>query len=183
MQIWTDLRDLHPEYFEDLVVMQQPCANADEIIVGWGLEDLQQRFPAILLQRDLVSGALSSRDRMAAHLSQCVCCWIGPNMTPATQVTDTDVAFPFKAKLRREKERLEQFAKAQALKQGVEVSFTIGPWELLQVLAPAIREFKAQADAEQLVLKALRRNGQLACYPTMASSSACMRRSALGWAH
>eukprot|EP00972_Heterocapsa_arctica_P089320 13171860-Heterocapsa_arctica.AAC.1 len=33
MQAWTSLREAHPEYFKEIVVMQQPAATCDEIIV------------------------------------------------------------------------------------------------------------------------------------------------------
>ena len=81
--------------------MQQPSATADEVVVGWGMADLASRFLAVVLQRDLVSGALSCRARMAAHLPQVICCWIAPGMTPVTQITDTDIAFPLKSKVRK----------------------------------------------------------------------------------
>ena len=165
MRSWTDLRDLKPELFEHIVVVQQPSATADEVIVGWSMEDLSLRFPAVLLQRDLVSGALSSRARMAAHLSQVICCWVGPGMTPVVQITDTDVAFPLKAKIKKVKQIFEQSAKVQALKEGRPVSYAMGPRELMEVLMLAVREFKQEADASNLVLKALRRNGMLAYYP------------------
>ena len=81
---------------EDFVLMQQPAATFDEVIVAWDLEDMNKRFPAIVLQRDLQSGALSCRSRMAALLLNIVCCWISPGMTPVCQLTDTDFAKLFK---------------------------------------------------------------------------------------
>lgn len=165
MAEWTPLRKEFPEYFKEVIVMQQPSATADEIIVGWGLEDLGKRFPAAVLQRDLVSGALSSRARMAALMQQIVCCWIGPGMTPVTQVTDTDVAYPLKMKIRKFKSSLSQELKTLALKEGREVSFKMGCQELMQIVCKSVKEFREEVDPEELVLKALRRNGQLAFVP------------------
>ena len=162
MESWTSLREEHPQIFKDIVVMQQPSATADEIIVGWGLEDLGQRFPAAVLQRDLVSGALSDRARMAAFLQNIICCWVAPQMTPVVQVTVTDFAFPIKRKIDQQKMKIVQEFKNAALKEGREVSFKMGPWELVKVLWRAISEFNKQADQQQLTVKALRRNGQLA---------------------
>ena len=84
---------------------------------GWGLEDLGGRFPAAVLQRDLVSGALGARARQAAYLSQILPCWIGPGMTPVTQVTDTDVAFPLKRKIEKFKTEITQTFKELAIKE------------------------------------------------------------------
>ena len=162
---WTELREKHPEYFEELVVMQQPAATCDEIIVGWSLEDLGKRFSGVVLQRDLVSGALSSRAKLAAYLQQIIPCWVGPGMTPVVQVTDTDVAFPLKKIIERRKWDITKEFKELAIKEGRETSFKMGPPELMKVLYGSVMEFKEWADAQHLVLRALRRNGQLAYIP------------------
>ena len=78
----------HDSAFKEVIVMQQPSATVDEIIVGWGLEDLSERFPQVVLQRDLLSGALSSRARVACYLLQILECWVGPGMTAVLQVRD-----------------------------------------------------------------------------------------------
>ena len=162
MDAWCKLRDEHPQIFEEIVVVQQPSATADEIITGWGLEDLGKRFPAAVLQRDLVSGALSDRARMAAFMQQIICCWVALGMTPVVQHTDTDIAFPLKRKIEAEKMKISQEFKSAALKEGREVSFKMGPWELVKVVAGSLREFNKDADAKQINIAGLRRNGQLA---------------------
>ena len=162
MEAWCKLRDEHPKIFEEIVVMQQPSATCNEIITGWGLEDLGQRFPAAVLQRDLVSGALSDRARMAAFVQQIICCWVAPGMTPVVQLTDTDIAFPLKRKLDAEKVKLSQEFKTAAIKEGRDVSFKMGPWELVKVVAGSLREFNKDADAKQINIAGLCRNGQLA---------------------
>ena len=86
--------------------MQQPSATVDEIIYGRCMQDIMLRFPQMVLQRDLVSGALSDRAKLACKIAQAIPCWIGPGMTPATQVTDTDLAYPFKAFARKSKEKV-----------------------------------------------------------------------------
>ena len=146
MDAWCKLRDEHPQIFEEIVVVQQPSATADEIITGWGLEDLGKRFPAAVLQRDLVSGALSDRARMAAFMQQIICCWVAPGMTPVVQLTDTDIAFPLKRKIDAEKLNIAQEFKSAAIKEGRDVSFNMGPWELVKVLSSALREFNKETD-------------------------------------
>ncbi len=162
MAHWSELRASNQQFFKDVVVMQQPSATCDEIIVGWSMEDLGKRFPACVLQRDLVSGALSDNAKLAAYLQQVIPCWIGPGMTPVVQVTDTDVAFPLKRIIERKKVEISQEFKEIALLAGRDTSFKMGPPELMKVLCGAVEEFKQVADAQELVLHALRRNGQLA---------------------
>ena len=43
-----------PELFENVIVMQQPAAYRDAIIVGWCMEDLHERYDCVLQQHDLV---------------------------------------------------------------------------------------------------------------------------------
>ena len=44
MENWLRLRDDHPEMFEEVLVMQQPSATVNEVLVAWELEDLGKRF-------------------------------------------------------------------------------------------------------------------------------------------
>jgi hypothetical protein len=104
-----------------------------------------------------------SRDKTSCRgLQQVIPCWIGPGMTPVVQVTDTDVAFPLKRIIERKKVEISLEFKEIALLAGRDTSFKMGPPELMKVLCGAVEEFKETADAQQLVLHALRRNGQLA---------------------
>ena len=114
MRQWLQLRDEDPNMFEEVIVMQQPSATLDEIITGWSLEDLAGRFPCCILQRDLLSGALTGRARLAAHLGQIVCCWISPGMTPVVQITDTHIAFMLKRKIAKYKTVLLRSMRAKA---------------------------------------------------------------------
>ena len=66
MENWLKVRDADPQIFKEIIVMQQPAATVDEVIVAWELEDLAKRVPGAVLQRDLQSGALTTRSRMAA---------------------------------------------------------------------------------------------------------------------
>ena len=53
--------------------------------IMWGVPE---RFPQVMLQRDLLSGALSSRARVACYLLQILECWVGRGMTAVLQVLD-----------------------------------------------------------------------------------------------
>ena len=162
MARWLDLRDRHPQYFEEIIVMQQPSATVDEVIVGWSLADLRSRFPQVMLQRDLLSGALASRARVASYLSGVLECWIGPGMTVVMQITDTDVAFVLKRLLAKFKMQITRTMKDEALQEGQAVVFKMGPAEIMEVVYKSVMEFKESIDKGDLTLQALRRNGQLA---------------------
>ena len=161
MEQWRKLRAADPGIFEEIVVMQQPAATFDEVLVAWDLEDLGKRFPAAVLQRDLLSGALSTRAKMAAQLMHQVLCWISPGMTPVAQVTDTDFSYIFKRELEVAKLELIKKIKEQCTKAGTKFKMRFGPAEILFVIGTAVRKLKERAEAQQLGLVALRRNGQL----------------------
>ena len=165
MEPWLLLRDEFPEVFKEIVIMQQPSATVDEIITAWNLEDLASRFPAIVLQRDLQSGALSCRARMAACLLHVLCCWIAPGMTPVTQLTDTDFAKKFKEFLAYFKVEVARELKEQCLAEGRKFSMKYHPRQILFILVRACRALRQYAQDLDLGLQGLRRNGQLMAVP------------------
>ena len=52
--------------------------------------------------------------------------------------------------------------KEDALKNGTELSYKMGAWEIMQIVYASVEKYREIADADQTILKALRRNGQLA---------------------
>ena len=60
------------------------------------------------------------------------------------------------------KTEIVQKFKTQALKEGRSVTYQMGPREFMEVIVPAVAEFKMKAEKEDLVLKSFRRNGMLA---------------------
>ena len=157
-----DLRDKRPELFANVVVMQQPSATVDEVIIGWGMEDLMERFPQFLLQRDLVSGALSENAKLAAKIAHAVCCWVGPGMTPVCQLTDTDIAFVLKSFIRRSKDRLVLAMRQRAADAGERASFCCSNFEILTMVAESHRDLVKRNEETQLILAGLRRNANFA---------------------
>ena len=99
MEGWLAPRDADPQAFEEIIVIQHPSATVDEIIAAWEVEDLSRRFPCVVLQRDLQSGALSSRARAACFALHVLTAWVGPGMAPVVQLADTDFSFPSKQEL------------------------------------------------------------------------------------
>ena len=54
MQPWVRLKRSDPELFVDVLVLQQPAAYRDSIIVAWCMEDLEKDHKLVMMQHDLV---------------------------------------------------------------------------------------------------------------------------------
>ena len=141
----TRLRKERPDLFENLVVMQQPSATVDEVIIGWGMQDLMLRFSQFVCQRDLVSGALSTTSKIAAKIAHCISCWIGPGMTPVCQLTDTDIAFTLKSFLNRSRLKLIRAMKQRAADANEEPHFKVDVFEMLTMVAESHAELSSNA--------------------------------------
>ena len=165
LENWCKLRDEDPEVFEKVIVMQQPSATFDEVLVSWDLEDLAKRFPATVLQRDLLSGALTSRTKMAAQLLHIITCWVGPGMTPVVQLTDTDFSFILKRALEFYKQEIARLRKEVAVRDGTKFSMKFDAREIMYIVSRAAEEVKKNAEAKKLGIQGLRRNGQLMTGP------------------
>ena len=57
------LRTKRPELFEKILVHSQPSAWVDEVINGWLIEDLGQRVPQAVHQRDLFGVMLTESSK------------------------------------------------------------------------------------------------------------------------
>ena len=79
---------------------------------------------------------------MAAYLQQIIPCWLSPGMTPVVQLTDMDIAFPLKRKIEKFKKELVAKFKSLALGNAREVSFKMGPRELMEAIASALEKIK-----------------------------------------
>ena len=94
--------------------MQQPSATVDEVLSVWATEELMERFPQFIWQRDLQSSGLTATSKLACKIGHCIPCWIQGGMTPVCQLTDTDVAHPLKAFARAAKDELMEQMKVKA---------------------------------------------------------------------
>ena len=148
--------------------MQQPSATVDEVIIGWGMQDLMLRFSQFVCQRDLVSGALSTTAKIAAKIAHCMSCWIGPGMTPVCQLTDTDIAYILKSFLNKARQRLIQAMKQRAADAGEEPHFTVKAFEILTMVAESHADLVKRNADDNLIIKALRRNACFAWRPDLA---------------
>ena len=78
------------------------------------------------------------------------------------EIAASETVAALKRKIEAETMKISQEFKSAARKEGREVSFKMGPWELVKVVAGSLREFNKDADAKQINIAGLRRNGQLA---------------------
>ena len=62
--------------------------------------------PCSISLKDLFAGGLSQEAREAQNMYGQLAAWVLAKMTAAMQITDTDVAFRFKAKLNQKLEKL-----------------------------------------------------------------------------
>ena len=175
----TALRALRPDMFKDVVVIQQPSATVDEVIIGWGMEDLMTRFPQFVVLRDLVSGALSNNAKLGAKIAQTIACWIGPQMAPVCQLTDTDIAFVLKSFLRRSKGRLILQMKQRASHSGSYAHVRCSLFEIMTMVAESHQDLATRNEDTQLIVKGLRCNGCFACCVDCRSNGICDRRADL----
>jgi len=167
MQKWRDLREKHPELLKNLEIYQQPAAFVDGIIMQWRLQGQCKRFRQTVWQRDLFSAAFQDSVRAAMGYSHQLPSWIGAKMTAVLQVTDTDVAYPFKAACNREMEQLRLEMKQAAAAKGARAQFKCGPYELLRVVQAGQQSLEKQNLEHQTILRACRRNGLLSWRPSL----------------
>lgn len=106
------------------------------------MQDYGSRSLCTVLQRDLVSGATSSRARLAACAQNILIVWTGSGMNPARQVADTGMVFPLQKKVEATQTRIVVEFKSLALPGGQDVSFKLGPRELIEVIYNTVVEFK-----------------------------------------
>lgn len=165
MRSYVELRKKEPNLFLNLEVFQQPAAYMDEITTVWAIEDLAQRCPQAVHQRDLFAAALGDTCKKAMQLTQVIPSWIASKMTPVLQLTDTDVAYPLKAAAVRAKGVLSRQMRQIAEAHKERVSFHCGPREMI-VIAAECHEATVKLNAQnELVLGGLRRNAMLVWRP------------------
>eukprot|EP00959_Pyramimonas_sp_CCMP1952_P186872 3907575-Pyramimonas_sp.AAC.1 len=107
----------------------------------------------------MFAGALSESSlNTSAALGQ-LPVFIRGKMTAAVQVTDTDVAFRLKAKVRRRQQELRKELQRLAESESTRAIFKCGTYEVLRTLASALEDLIADFKADSTLKKACVRNG------------------------
>ena len=112
-----------------------------EVTQVWAWEDLLQQLGGLpsTHMRDMLASALAAVARQALQLAQSLATWLAGGMTPALQLTDTEVAFRLTSFARQVKEEvlLEQKHANEALE--LRPVCHCGPEEIMKISQGLIR--------------------------------------------
>ena len=97
MKKWVELRSKCPEMFVGLSVMQQPAAVTDGVVQHWRIQELSAQYGRSIWQRDTLATHMTSEAYQSMSLGWMLQSMILGKRTPVLQLTDTDIAFIFKA--------------------------------------------------------------------------------------
>ena len=162
---YVKLRKERPELLEGLVIMQQPSATFDEVIMSWDVKDLASRLPQAVVQRDMFSSAQTDNIKKLMQISHQLPARIAPKMTPVLQLTDTDIAFVGKIDAKLEKRKIVREQRLAAVAAKAVPKFTCSPTEIVRI-CKAFHDGVVRRNAEsQIVLAGSRRNGMLSWRP------------------
>ena len=181
----TSVRSENKELFQrladlDVEIYQQPAGFEDSVITCWKLEKQAQAASSSIGLRDMFAGALSdSALNCAAALGQ-LPVFIRGKMTAAVQVTDTDVAFRLKAKVRRRQKELRKELQRLAEAEGTRATFKCGTYEVLRTLAAALEDVMSDFKKDETLKKACVRNAWTVLRPKL-SEGAFVKASEEKW--
>ena len=165
---YVELRKSNPELFKDLVVMAAPAGFMTEVTQVWAIEDVYERCGQTVHQRDMLGSAMAATARKAMQLCQSIPTWIAGKMTPALQLTDTDVAHRLKAFARREKQRVLTDQKHAAQAAGVEPMYSCGPEQIVRIAAGAHARLEQAQEEDDFIVAGMCRAGHFAYRPSLA---------------
>ena len=173
MTSWRKARSLNPALFEQISVMSQPSANVDAIVFSWSIQELCQRFPLALHQRDCFSAAWSPSAHEVLYLSQHLQSFISPKMTACLQLTDTDFSRAFKALCKSFVDSMRSAGQMELLKSGSREPWRASVTDFVKSVVSAQSELQKRNLESDWVLAGLRRNGILAYQPDYKSGQLC----------
>ena len=153
------LRNKHPEYFEDLEIMQQPSSNLDSVLMKWVSENHGKKEPHGILLKDCFAANFADEVRTVQYLQNQASVEILGHLTAQLQVTDTDVSRTFKSKFRRS---LDEQRRKYKKEKGTEKGFSVGYEEIIVAALSAQKELQEENNNTNFVVKATVRNGLLA---------------------
>ena len=167
LEPWRRLRREHPEALRNFLVMSQPAAMMDGVIMAWQIKEMGRRYPMSLWQRDCFAAAFTPEVRQMQFVSHQVGSSVMSKMTSALQLTDTDFSHRFKSKVRNGVDEMMTQGQSKIRKDEVGPSeqYRLSTHDLAMILDKAMQEMIEANENEQWVLQGLRRNGMLALRP------------------
>ena len=162
---WRTLRQSRPDLFEAVKIYQQPAAVVDSIIQAWMVEELGERYPSSLCQRDMLGSYRCLSSVEAMQVVNMLDSAIAGKMTPVLQMTDTDFARRLKVLGQQAKEEVRQELKLKAIQEKKKETFHCGCREILEIVVRSVKKLEEEAVKGNLVLASARRNFMLSYRP------------------
>ena len=164
------IKKAFPNLMEKFLVLQQPAAYRDAIIVAWCMLDLHKKYPYVLQQHDLLGAQATTEVKKLRHLLNIPECLIAGNMTDCLQLTDIMIANVVKGIARREMPGIRRWMKAKALAQGGGMKYTVGSLEILMIAEKIDDGLKSWLEDYDFIFSAARQGGHLAHVPDLAEN-------------
>ena len=134
MEPWVKVKRTNPELFKNIMVIQQPAAFRDTVVVGECMKDLAETLPSLLMQHDLVgcqSSPAVKRLRMHLHQADAL---IAGDMTACLQLIDIICAKKVKDISRAEAAFVKKWLKRKAAHTAEAVKYVVGPLEVMMIM-------------------------------------------------
>ena len=161
------IKKAFPQLLEKFLVLQQPAAYRDAIIVAWCMKDLHTKYPYVLQQHDLLGAQATTEVKKLRHLLNIPECLIAGNMTDCLQLTDIMIANVVKSIARQEMPGIRRWMKAKALAQGGGMKYTVGNLEILMIAEKIDDGLKSWLEDYDFIFSAARQGGHLAYVPDL----------------
>ena len=164
------IKKAFPHLMEKFLVLQQPAAYRDAIIVAWCMLDLHKKYPYVLQQHDLLGAQATTEVKKLRHLLNIPECLIAGNMTDCLQLTDIMIANVVKSIARQEMPGIRRWMKAKALAQGGGMKYTVGSLEILMIAEKIDDGLKSWLEDYDFIFSAARQGGHLAYVPDLVEN-------------
>ena len=169
MKPWVDLLRKVPELLKHLMIVAQPAAVRDAIVVGWCTQDLaNERGAAPTVQQHDLVGSQSTEAikklRMHLHMLDAL---IAGDMTAVCQVTDIICAKTCKDIAHAHSSEMKRWMKRTAACKKQAVKYVVGPLEMAMMCNKIHEGLQTWLNTEDWILKGARQGGHLAYLPDL----------------
>ena len=135
-----------PELCEKTLILQQPAAFRDGIIVAWCMQDLHLRRPYLLMQHDLVGCQATAEVKKLRFMLMQPDAQICGEMTACSQLTDIMIARAVKGIARKQIPEIRRWLKEKARRSGEAANYKAGVLEILMISEAIDRDLQRWLD-------------------------------------
>ena len=176
------IKKAFPELTRKYLIVQQPAAFRDGIIVGWCMEDLHNRRKHLLMQHDLVGCQGTKEVKELRFLYQQPDTTINADMTACSQLTDIMIAHPGKVIARKKMPEIRQWMKTNARLSGKKLSYKVGFLEMLMLVDAIDEGLRQWLNEFDFIFHGARQGGHLAYLPDMVQKKlVTVEEAAVHW--